>query len=203
METKTIIKILDHLKSEYSKNWTKNERHLKIQTWSTILSDLTDEQGIVGLRKALEDPGEFMPPVGKFKQMCLSGAGCKNFEDEAIQAWALVMSNLNSSIAPVFLDACIAEAVNKMGGWRPFCLSIDKFTEKRKKDDFVNFYMVARNSKEKFCPMPEQTTKIFHDGEYQHDRRFIGAFDRNAKLSALAQIEQREQAKSKFLTLTK
>lgn len=121
MKKETVTMILESLDANYRQKMSEKEKAINVRTWHTILHDVTDEQGMIGLRKILEDPGEFMPPVGKFKQMCLAGSGCKSLEDEAHQAWALVMQNLNAYASPVFKDTAIPEAIRKMGGWKTLC----------------------------------------------------------------------------------
>jgi hypothetical protein len=205
MNSKAIIQILDHLGSEYSKKWSEDEKDTKIKTWSTILNDVTDEQGMVGLRKALESPSEFMPSVGKFKQMCLSGSGCQSLEDEALQAWAIVIKNLNSSISPVFKDSAIAEAIRKMGGWKRLCgMTIfppEKSEEPFRKKDFVDLYAVARRKKEEFNPMLKGLNEFFIDGEFRPQYRFIGYDPGADKKAVLAQIEQKENTDKKMLAM--
>lgn len=152
MNSKAIIQILDHLGSEYSKKWTPKEKNLKIKTWSTILADVTDEQAMGGLRKALESPGEFMPPVGKFKEMCLSAAGCHSLEDEATMAWDLAINNTNPYACAVFKNAVIAETIREMGGWVKFSsmLTADKPFRKR---DFTGIYAVLKRRGRNYSPL--------------------------------------------------
>jgi len=189
MNEETIINILDTLASEYSKNFSAKEKSLRVRTWVMMLKNITDEQGYKGLEKALDNPSEFMPTVGKFKEFCLSGAGSKSLEDDAHEAWALVRKNLNSWISPIFKDSCIAEAIRKMGGWKQLCgmLTIDATWRGK---EFVDYYLVALRENKEFLPMLR--------GEHE-DYKFIG-YDKTDNLEKLLKaIKSREQDNTKIL----
>lgn len=191
--------------AECTRRFSDTEKALKIRTWTTKLRDVTDEQGMAALDKILDTEMEIMPSVGKFKQMCLTGAGCQSLEDEALQAWALVTKNLNSSISPVFKDSAIAEAIRKMGGWKRLCgmavFPPEKSEEPFRKKDFVDLYTMMRRKKEGFNPMLKGVNEFFIDGEFRPQYRFIG-YDPDAdKKAVLAQIEQKENADKRILAM--
>ena len=56
MNENVVLEILRSLESEYSKNWSDNERKVKLRNWVAVLKDVTDKQGWAGLEKALKDP---------------------------------------------------------------------------------------------------------------------------------------------------
>lgn len=155
MNKETIIIILDSLASEYSKNFSEKEITLKARNWMMIIGDLTDEQAMSGLKKALLNPGEFMPSVGKFREYCLSGKGSESLENEALEAWSVALktvSRVGYSSSPVFKDSSIAEAIRKMGGWKQLCgMMIDE--QPFRKREFVDYYMVAQRQDKEFMPM--------------------------------------------------
>lgn len=197
MTEDTITEILKILSREYSRRWDKGELDQKIETWSRVLVDITDEQGQKGLIKALEDPGEFMPPVGKFKQMCLTGDGSKSLEDDGAQAWALVMKNLNSSIAPIFKDTAIVGAINTLGGWVGFCESLPSPRVQNldfKRKEFIDLYVICRNQKREFSPLPDRVNKFFQNGEERPVYRFVGWKSDAGKEEALRLAIQTQEA---------
>lgn len=151
MEKKVVVEILEILGSEYSKKWSAEEKQTKIKTWTMMLEDMTSEQGYSGLRKALNNPCDFMPSVGKFKEMCRSGPGKENFEDEAKAAWAVVIDNITTGSSPVFKDTCVAEAIRKMGGWLSLAGGLISDHPFRRRD-FIDFYIIAKRSGESFYP---------------------------------------------------
>ena len=190
MNKDATTQILESLLAEYSKKISVKEKALKIRTWVMMLENITDEQGKAGLMKALENPGEFMPPIGKFKQMCLSGSGCDSLEDQARVAWALVIKNLNSWSSPVFKDSAIAETIRNMGGWASICSMLTE-DEPWVKKDFIGIYLIMKRVDKKFPPM------LRGNGEY----KFIGYDSEGDKKAALLQIEQKENTDKKFLTM--
>ena len=195
MTPKTVSKILDHIGCEYSKKWSEQEKALKIETWSMMLEEVTDEQGKIGLKKALEDPGDFMPSVGKFKQMCLSGKGASNLEDEARKAWGLIIDNLNPTVSPIFKDTAISETVRKMGGWKRLCdMQTDEMPFRRK--EFVELYPIYRRQKQVFNPMLKGNDALFENGKLINDYRFIGFSSEEGRLKALEMIETAKTAES-------
>jgi len=185
--------VVDMLLALCARRYSEKERLLIITAWEHELKDISPEDLLKGRDKAISEHDGFLTPPGDFKELCLSSGGCVSFEDEGAEAWALVMKNLNSTIAPVFKDTAIAETINKMGGWAPFCLSITGANEAFKRADFIGLYVVCRNSKEEFSPMPDRVGKIFMGGEYKKLGRFIGNFSPEEKSAAVKMIQQREQ----------
>ena len=182
MDNKAVLQILDHLGSEYSKKWTPEEKKQKIKTWTMILKDVTEAQGWHGLEKALKSPGEFMPSVGKFREMCLSGKGTASIEMDAHEAWGVVMKHLNAYVSPIFKDGAIAETIRKMGGWKRLCGMLTTEEPFRKKD-FIDLYQIARRKEEKFFPMLR--------GIYEDDFKFIGFASREEEQKALEWAQRR------------
>ena len=200
MTRNLITKILETLASEYSKNWTKDEMKAKTHTWNKILADVTDKQGEIGLIKALENPDEFMPPVGKFKQMCIAGSGAENLEDEALKAWGLVIENLNAYVSPVFRDTAIAETIRKMGGWKKLCSMLEEETAFRKKD-FLGLYPIYRRQKDTFNPMLKGKDDFYTGGKLVNDHKFIGFSSEKGKEMALEMARGFELAESRIAAL--
>ncbi len=135
MTGQEITIILESIMAESAVRWTDRERKLKLRNWIEKLSGLTSAQGKIGLDKALDHPDSFMPGVGQFREMCLSGEGCSSIEDQAHTAWALVIQHLNAYSSPIFKDSAIAESIRSMGGWRSLC-SMETAVEAFRKKDF-------------------------------------------------------------------
>jgi hypothetical protein len=204
MKTETIVEILEILGSEYSKRWTPEEKKQKIKTWAAMLTEITDEQGKIALRKALEDNSEFMPPVGKFKQMCLSGVGCHSLEDEAEHAWSLVINNLNSWSSPVFKDSAIAETIRKMGGWAILCSITNKEVPFRKQD-FLALYPALKRRKQEFFPLLNEGSakNLYVNGQAYPNLKFIGYEESDDLKEVVAQIEANRNSENKLLEMIK
>ncbi len=152
MRKETIIQILDTLHAEYSKKLSDKEKGYKVRTWMAVLGDITNEQGRIGLTKALKSTSEFMIPVGQFRVLCLTPECCNSSEDEASDAWALVMENLNAWSSPVFKNTVIAEVIRKMGGWKRLCGMLESEVPFRKKD-FIDCYLVSKRKDKEFYPI--------------------------------------------------
>jgi len=151
-----IIDMLDNIATNYSRKWSSEERKRNIENWFMILNDLTEDQLMFGFRKVLEDTGEFMPPVGKFRQMCISGQGALNIEDEGSLAWSTLTEKLKSGGIYIFKNTCIPEAVKKMGGR-------DRIYHRREEDtpflkkEFIEYYIILRRQNRLFDPvLPDQ-----------------------------------------------
>jgi len=198
---KQIVEILKSLSSEYSKKWTEDELKLKIRNWITVLGDLSPQQLINGLKKALHDTSDFMPSIGKFRAMCISKNGCLSIDDEAIDAWSLLMKNLNSTITPVFKDKAITGTVNNLGGWKPFCASINDVNEPFKRKEFISYYCMNRKMKDKFSYVPDRVGKIFMDGVEKHFYKFVGNFSEDEKIITAAEVKRLESSKKRSLKL--
>lgn len=191
MNAKVIIKILNVIGSEYSKKWSQAEKKQKIETWRAVLEDVTDEQGMAGLVKLLSQPSEFPPPVGKFRQMCLSAHGCNSLEDEALLAWGLVINNLDGDSPVIFKDAAIAETIRQMGGWVKLSDVLTVDVPFRRKE-FIELYVIVK-SKEKH----EDYTRML-PGRYESFKKFVG-FDKGDDLKAvMAEIEFKKKNKDNF-----
>jgi hypothetical protein len=199
MREDTIREIIKTLASEYSRKWSKNEREFKIITWNVVLHDLTDEQGMNGLRTALLSSREFMPSVGQFREMCLTPAGCASLEEQAMEAWGLVERAMNPYDSPVFADAAIAETIRNMGGWVKLCnTAIDDLPFRRK--DFLETYPIYKRRGGDYSPM---LAGIYGpvDGGGNDNRKLIG-FDSDADRDAvLLALDERERNESNILSL--
>jgi len=174
METLKVSAAVEMLLSLCSRKYSDKERLLMVTAWEHSLKELSPQQLQTGLDKAIDAHDGFMMPPGKFKDLCLSQDGSRSLEDDGAQAWSLVMQNLNSSIAPIFQDTSIAETINTMGGWVPFCQSLNEFTTEAKRKQFIGFYVVNRNKKTKFSPLPDRVSEFFQDGKNRPDYQFIG-----------------------------
>ena len=200
MKKETVIMILEALDANYRQRMSEKEMALQIRNWHTILNDLTDEQGLIGLRKILESSGEFMPPVGKFKRMCLSDPGCQSLDDDALTAWSLVVQNLNCYTSPIFKDTAISETIRKMGGWERLCGMLIAETPFRQKD-FTALYPICRRQKEEFPPMLRGRDALFVNGELVRDYKFIGFSSSDDKGKILASIKSVEANQNKLMMM--
>jgi len=149
-------KVLDRLAVNCSKKWnSENERKLSIDNFYMGVGDLTKTQIMAGFKKVIRTPTPYMPDVGSFRELCLSGAGSQNLDDEAREAWATVMkviSRRGADYSPIFKDSAIAEAIRKMGGWKQLCKMLTEEETWRKKE-FVEYYLIARRQNKEFLPM--------------------------------------------------
>lgn len=192
MTDEKVIMILESLMAECSTRFTNEEKSLKIRNWTVKLSELTDEQGMEGLNKALDGKMEFMPSVGTFREMCLTGSGSSSIEQDAIVSWSSVMSNLNSYSSPVFKDSCISESIRKMGGWKQLCLMLET-EEPFKRKYFIELYSIMRRRKEEFNPMLI--------GAFEGNYSYIG-FDENDDIDKIMeQVENNKDFDRKLLNM--
>lgn len=143
MKEENVIMVVEALMSESSRKFSDKEKSMKVNTWMMALDDISDEQGMVGFNKAIKTPNEFMISSGKFRELCLSPEGSESIEDEANEAWALVMKNLNAYMSPIFNNSSISEAIRKMGGWVRLCEMLTK-EEPFKKKEFIEMYKIQR-----------------------------------------------------------
>lgn len=193
MKQETVIMILESLMSEYSKKFSESEKVLKVRNWCTILKDLSDEDGVKGLEKALETAFDFMPSVGKFKELCTTTAGHGSIEDEANEAWYIVMSNLNYYASPVFKNTVIAETIRKMGGWKTIC-SMETKDEPFRKKDFIAMYSINRKRNEEYKP------NLLGAGDIEN-KVFIGYQDMKEIKEIEKFIESGKSAEKKALVM--
>jgi hypothetical protein len=200
MKPNTIDFIVETLTSEVSKNFTDKEIAIKVRTWNLKLKDIADADGLRALDELTEKKLEFMPSVGEFKQMCLSGPGCGSLEDSALEAWALVKKHLNAYIYPIFSDTAIAETIRKMGGWAQLCRMLEDEEPFRKKD-FVQLYEINSRKKEDFPPMLSGQGKTMIKGKLRPDFKFIGFQSKEAKMAAWEIVKQIKQSDNKLLAM--
>ena len=125
---------------------------MKLRNWMTVLKNLTDEQGMAALEQVLSQDFEFMPTVGKFKEICLSGLGSRSIEGDAIAAWGLVLQNLNPYDSPIFADCCIAETIRNMGGWKRLCDMTDEEIPFRR-NEFLDIYPGLKRRGREYSPV--------------------------------------------------
>lgn len=197
MKESAVLEILKSLIGEYVKNWSDEELELKLRNWNAVLKDVTDEQGMAGFEKALKDQGEFMPTAGKFRQMCLASSDAVSIEDDAVLAWAVVIKNLNQSWTPIFKDRVITAAINNLGGWVPFCRSVNDSNEPFKRKEFISFYVMNKRRKDDLPCIPDRVCKIYINGEEKNDYRLIGDFTKEEKRIVAAEVRQVKNFKSK------
>lgn len=195
MNQKLVIKILDALGGEYSKNWTDNEKSIKLNNWNTALNDVTDEQGRAGLEKALKSPREFMPSVGQFREMCLAGTGL-SLEEDAVNAWGIVERHLAIGKSPVFKDSAIAETIRNMGGWKRLAMCDYSELPFRKKD-FIDSYPIYRRQKYEFNPV---LPGIYG---YNEEYQYIGYSGDDDLAAVRIQIEENRSKENRLLGLMK
>lgn len=197
--------VTEMLLSLCARRYSDKERLLIITAWEHALRGVPMEKIKSGLDKAIEAHDGFMMPPGKFKELCLTGAGCQSAEDEAREAWYLVVKNLNAYCSPVFRDSAIAEAVRKMGGWKRLCGMIvfppEKSEEPFRRKDFIDLYLVAKRQNIEFSPMLKGSDNFFINGESRSDYKFIGYDAGFGKKAILAQIEQKETADKRILAM--
>lgn len=196
MKKISVEAIVDMLLSYCPRKYSDKERLSIITGYEWELENVPPEKLKIGWEKAVSAHDGFMMPPGKFKELCLTEGGSKSLEDDGAQAWSLVIKNLNSSIAPIFKDTSIAETVNKMGGWIGFCRSITEQNQDFKRRDFISLYVMCRNQKQEFSPLPDRIAEFFQDGENRPDYRFIGFEDPAEQKTALRlAIEKRRTAR--------
>lgn len=204
MKPKAILTILESLMAETTRRFSEKEKALKARTWISKLADITKEQGKAGLDKALEDDMEFMPSVGKFKQMCLSGTGCANLEDQAAEAWAVVKKSLNSRASLLFKDTAIAEAVRKMGGRERIDNMIifppEKSEEAFRRNEFIDIYTITKRQKTEFPPMLKGGG-FSVNGKHEDQYKFIGSFSKEEKREVVKKIKQQKENEQGVLVM--
>ena len=189
MTGQEITIILESIMAESAVRWTDRERKLKLRNWIEKLSGLTSAQGKIGLDKALDHPDSFMPGVGQFREMCLSGEGCSSIEDQAHTAWALVIQHLNAYSSPIFKDSAIAESIRSMGGWRSLC-SMETAVEAFRKKDFIGSYVIHKRRGKEYPP------KLY--GQY-NDPVFIGYHKSDDTTKVLADINRIEDQEGEMI----
>ena len=194
MKKETVAMIIESLISEQSKRFSEHEIALKIRNWHTILEDVTEEQAMAGLRKCLELAGEFMPSIGKFNEACLSGSGCSSLEDQAAEAWALIMANISAWGSLVFKDTAIAETLRKMGG-RNMLSNMLITEEPFRKRDFIALYLTMKRKKQEFSP-------ILSD-KYVKDYKFLGYDESDDLQKVVVQIEEQKGLEHKIAAMTR
>ena len=102
---KSILKTLDLLISESSKNTDEKTRDNKLEAWHIGLDDISDEQIFEGMKKAIKSTTGFLMSCGEFRQLCLIDENSISIEDQAHQSWYLIMKCLNHTISPYFKDS--------------------------------------------------------------------------------------------------
>jgi len=181
-------KVLDRLAVNCSRKWSSDkERELNIDNFYMGVGDLTEYQIMAGFKKVIRTPTPFMPDVGSFRELCLSGSGSQNLEDGAREAWATVLKIINrrgANYSPVFKDSAIAEAIRKMGGWKQLC-RMETEDETWRKKDFIEYYLVAGRQKMQFKSMLR--------GTYE-DYVFVG-YDRTDNLKKIEAVIRHEESR--------
>jgi len=74
--------VVDMLLALCTRRYSDKERILIIVAWEHTLKNVPKSQIKSGLDKALVAHDGFMLPPGRFKELCLTGAGCQSLEDE-------------------------------------------------------------------------------------------------------------------------
>lgn len=146
----TIVKTLDLLIAETSMKLDEKKKVKKLEAWHIGLDDISDEQINNGLKKALKSTTGFLMACGEFRQLCLIGPGSVSIEDQAEQAWFIIMKRLNHTISPYFKDSSISEAIRRMGGWKNLCLMLIKDEPFRKKDFILNYLSIKKSGRDDF-----------------------------------------------------
>jgi len=141
----SIVKTLDLLISESSKNITDENKIHKLEAWHIGLDDISDEQIFEGLKKATKLTDGFLMACGEFRQLCLTDPGNMTIEGQAHQVWSLIISNLNHCISPYFKDSVISESIRRMGGWINLCMMETK-NEPFEKKEFITIYNSIKKS---------------------------------------------------------
>ncbi len=143
----SILKTLDLLISESSKNTNEKTRDNKLDAWHIGLNDISDEQIFEGMKKAIKSTDGYLMACGTFRELCLIGPNSVSIEDDAEQAWYLVMKILNHTQSPYFKDGVISESIRRMGGWKNLCLMLTKDEPFRKKDFVLNYISIKKSGK--------------------------------------------------------
>ena len=149
---KSIIKTLDLLIAESSKNISDDSKKDKLEAWHIGLDDIKDEQILSGLKKALKSTTGFLTSCGEFRELCISDEEVMSMELQAHRAWNLVYKNLNSYTSPYFKDAAIAETVRIMGGWKKICSMLIKDEPFIKKEFFSIYNPLKKSGKTDYDP---------------------------------------------------
>jgi len=191
MKEETVLMILESLMAETSRRFTDNERTLKIRNWTIKLKDITEEQGMKGLEKALDLPLDFMPSIGTFKEYCLTDTGQSSIEEQGIEAWYLAYNNLNHTVSPIFKNSAIAETIRKMGGWVKFSTMLTK-DEPFIKIEFIELYTVLKRRSQEYYPCLSGTYKT---------NKFIGYKKEDDLAQVLIEIEKHKKTQSTMLEM--
>lgn len=133
---KSICSAIEIISNSVAQRFSKEETDKMYPGWSIALNDLTDDQVNKGLESIMKQLGEYMPSPGEFRKHCLQEG---NIEQEALSAFNLLWSNLNSSRSPYFKDACIAETVRNLGGWSTVTMWETSDRQWREKEFIANY----------------------------------------------------------------
>ena len=136
---KSIVKTLDLLIAESSKNISEDSKKDKLEAWHIGLDDISDELIFEGMKKALKMTTGYTMSCGEFRELCLVDGDNMSLEMSAYSAWGVAYSNMNRNESPFFKDPVIAETLRMMDGWKKFCsmlISEEPFIKK----EFVAIY---------------------------------------------------------------
>lgn len=142
---KTIATAIDMLVAESSKNVSETDKVLKFKSWHIGLDDVTDEQIMSGLSRALKSTTGFLMSCGEFRKLCIADNNSISLDEQASKAWVIVRNNLNSYISPYFADSVIAESLRRMGGWKRLCM-METRNEHFERDNFLSIYKTVKNA---------------------------------------------------------
>ena len=189
----SIIDAVEILCSDCAQKISNDRIKKKVKAWHLGLSNLSDEQIIYGLKKALSNNDGFLISCGQFKELCITPEGASSTEDQAITAWDKAYQNLNSYISPVFKDSAISEAIRKMGGWKHLCAMETKELPFRRKE-FCDLYVIMKRRNKKYQPLLSGREK---------DNKFIGFTPGDDLDQVLIDVENFKSSESKMLEMIK
>lgn len=197
---KYIGKIVNSIVVSSPRKYEDSEKIQITDNWVKALSDLSKEQLDFGWSKSLQLPPEFgTVHPGWFRELCLSGPGSKNFEDDAVAVWEAIIDNLASSLTPVFKDPAIAQTIRNMGGWKQLCrMKLDDI--KFEKMNFVKIYATMKRADGDYDPILENPGANYHS-KHGDGLRYIGEFKPEEKEQLLIEFNKKNETEKKLITM--
>lgn len=195
---KYIQKIVDSIIVSSPRKYEDVEKAQIVENWVKALSDLSKNQLDFGWTKAIKlPPGFGTVHPGWFRELCLSAPGSKSFEDDASGVWEVIVSNLASSLTPVFDDPAIAQTIRNMGGWKHLCrMKIDEIPFR--KIDFIKVYATMKRANGDYDPILENPGANYHS-EHGDGLRFIGEFKPEEKKQLLLEFDEKNKTEKKLI----
>jgi hypothetical protein len=192
----SIIDALEMLINDSVQKLTYEQKKGKIRAWHLGLRNVSDSNIYHGLEKALSNNNGFLLSCGQFRELCITEKGVTSTDTEALEAWDLVIRNLNYYASPIFYNAIIAESIRKMGGWKKLC-SMLQSEEPFRKREFIELYVaLKRRNQEYQCKL---------DGIDKNYIKLIGFenITESEKFKILQKSKNYESAETRMLNMIK